>query len=152
MQTGSYSDVLSGARLLLDRNWRQGRTPSGQDYGYTCPDPIKYPDQFFWDSCFHALTWSRIDPAPAMRELRSLAAGQWKTGMIGHTTFWARPVRMARAFTYNLLERRAFQTATIQPPLLGWVWAEVANRAGDARFAEEGRAVIQRLHEGSEEH
>lgn len=141
------SDVLAGARSVLEGNWRQGRTASGLDFGYTCPDSDKYPDQFFWDSCFHALTWSRIDPRRAMRELRSLAAAQQPSGLIGHTIFWHGPVRPARAFTYNLLSRDAFQTATIQPPLLGWIWAEVAERAGDGRFADEGREVIRRFHE-----
>lgn len=143
----SNTDILTGARQLLEGNWRQGRTSSGLDFGYTCPDAVKYPDQFFWDSCFHALAWSRLDPRRAMRELRSLAAAQQSSGMIGHTMFWLGPVRPARAFTYNLLHRRAFQTATIQPPLLGWVWAEVAERSGDGKFADEGREVVRRFHE-----
>jgi hypothetical protein len=142
-----YTDVLSGAKRVLDGNWREGRTAGGLDFGYTCPDAVKYPDQFFWDSCFHALTWSRLDPRRAMRELRSLGVTQHASGMIGHTTFWRGPARPARAFTYNLLHPRDFQTATIQPPLLGWVWAEVAERAGDGRFADEGRAIVQRFHE-----
>src|SRR5256714_8398979 len=82
-----------------------------------------------------------------MQGVRTLGATQQSSGMIGHTIFWQGPVRSARAFTYNLLDRRAFQTATIQPPLLGWVWAEVAERTGDAAFAEEGRAVVQRYHD-----
>ena len=144
---GSYSDVLTGARQVLERNWREGHTTGGLAYGYTCPDPVKYPDQFFWDSCFHALAWSHIDPARAMRELRSLGATVQPSGMIGHTTFWQGPVRPSRALTYNLLQWGAFQTATIQPPLLGWVWAEVAERSGDASFADEGRAVVKRFHD-----
>ena len=143
----SYSDVLMGARRLLEHNWREGQTAGGLVFGYTCPDALKYPDQFFWDSCFHSLAWSRLDPRRAMRELRSLGATQQPSGMIGHTTFWQRPARPSRAFTYNLLSRRAFQTATIQPPLLGWVWAEVAERSGDASFADEGRTIVQRFHE-----
>ena len=143
----SFSDVWSGAKQVLERNWREGRTDDGLVFGYTCPDEAKYPDQFFWDSCFHALAWSRLDPTRAMRELRSLAATQLPSGMIGHTIFWRGPVRASRALTYNLLHPRAFQTATIQPPLLGWVWAEVASRSGDASFADEGRAVVRRLHE-----
>lgn len=143
----SYADILTGARQVLEGNWREGRTSDGRSFGYTCPDADKYPDQFFWDSCFHALAWSRIDPARAMRELRTLGASQQPSGLIGHTTFWNGPARPSRAFTYNLLHRRAFQTSTIQPPLLGWVWAEVAERTGDAAFAEEGRAVVGRLHE-----
>jgi hypothetical protein len=145
-RSDSWSDIFAGAKRVLGDNWREGRTEAGLAYGYTCPDSAKYPDQFFWDSCFHALAWSRIDIARAMKELRSLAAAQQPSGFIGHTTFWHGPVRLARAFTYNLIDRRDFQTATIQPPLLGWVWAEVADRAGDAAFAEEGRAVVERLH------
>jgi hypothetical protein len=147
MPVSSYADVLIGAKQLLEYNWREGRTAGGLDFGYTCPDAEKYPDQFFWDSCFHALAWSRIDPTRAMRELRSLGAAQQSSGLIGHTTFWNGPARASRAFTYNLLHPRAFQTSTIQPPLLGWVWAEVAERAGEAKFAEEGRAVVGRFHE-----
>jgi glycogen debranching enzyme len=142
-----YSDIFAGARQVLQENWREGRNSCGVDFGYTCPDSAKYPDQFFWDSCFHALTWSRFDPDRAMRELRSLAASQQESGLIGHTVFWNGPCRLARSFTYNLLHRNATQTATIQPPLLAWVWAEVADRAGDANFAEEGRAVLSRFHD-----
>jgi len=142
-----YSDIVAGAKGVLESNWREGRNDCGVEFGYTCPDSAKYPDQFFWDSCFHALAWSRIDPARAMRELRTLAASQQSSGLIGHTTFWLGPCRPARAFTYNMIERTAFQTATIQPPLLAYVWAEVAERAGDAAFAEEGRATLSRFHE-----
>jgi hypothetical protein len=132
---------------VLERNWREGRNDCDLEFGYTCPDAEKYPDQFFWDSCFHALAWSRLDPNRAMREVRTLAAAQQPSGLIGHTTFWHGPCRLARAFTYNMLERSAFQTATIQPPLLAWVWAEIAERAGDAAFAEEGRVALSRFHE-----
>ncbi len=142
-----YSEVFAGARSVLERNWREGRTDRGVEFGYTCPDSSKYPDQFFWDSCFHALAWSRFDARRAMRELRTLAAAQQQSGLIGHTTFWHGPCRLMRAFTYNMLDRHAFQTATIQPPLLAWVWAEVAERAGDASFADEGRAALLRFHQ-----
>jgi hypothetical protein len=143
----SFSDIQIAARNVLDANWREGHNDCGLDFGYTCPDPQKYPDQFFWDSCFHALAWSRFDPARAMRELRSLAAGQQPSGLIGHTTFWQGPCRLSRAFTYNLTDRAALQTHTIQPPLLAWVWADVAERAGDASFAEEGLVVCRNFHE-----
>ena len=140
-----YSDIFADARRVLTANWREGRQ-CGVEFGYTCPDRDKYPDQFFWDSCFHALVWSRFDPNRAMRELRTLAAAQQPSGMIGHTTFWHGPCRLSRAFIYNMVDRQAFQTATIQPPLLAWIWAEVADRAGDAKFADEGREALSRYH------
>jgi len=142
-----YSHIFAGAKQVLERNWREGHNDCGLDFAYTCPDADKYPDQFFWDSCFHALAWSRFDPRRAMSELETLVAAQQSSGMIGHTTFWQGPCRLARAFTYNVLDRRAFQTATIQPPLLSWIWAEVAERAGNASFAESGLAALARFHE-----
>src|SRR5262245_48839022 len=90
----ALSDIFAGARKVLDDNWREGRTNSGLTYAYTCPDATKYPDQFFWDSCFHALAWSRLDIKRAMLELRSLAAAQQASGLIGHTIFWNGPVRL----------------------------------------------------------
>jgi hypothetical protein len=141
-----HSDIFAGARHVLEANWREGRN-CDLPFGYTCPDAIKSPDQFFWDSCFHALAWSRFDPRRAMRELRTLVAAQQPSGLIGHTTFWHGPCRLARAFTYNMLDRRAFQTVTIQPPLLAWIWADVAERAGDSEFADEGRRALERFHE-----
>ena len=141
------TDIFAGARRVLEGNWREGRDDRGIEFGYTCPDVRKYPDQFFWDSCFHALAWSRFDPTRAMRELRTLAEAQQPSGMIGHTVFWHGPCRLSRAYTYNMIDHKDRQTATIQPPLLAWMWAEVAERAGDAAFAEEGVEVLTRYHE-----
>jgi hypothetical protein len=132
---------------LLRANWREGRTPDGTEYGYTCPDPVKYPDQFFWDSCLHAVAFSHVDPPRARRELRTLVAAQRPDGLIGHTVFWRGRVRLARAFTYNLMRISDRITATIQPPLLAWAWAEVADRSPDAPgFRAEGLPALRRYH------
>jgi hypothetical protein len=116
-------------------------------FAYTRP-AARYPDQFFWDSCFHAVAWSRIDPRRARAELRSLVAAQQDDGLIGHTIFWRGPVRAMRAPIYNVIERADAATATIQPPLLGWAWEQVAARSSDEPvFAREGIAPVVRLHE-----
>jgi hypothetical protein len=132
---------------LLRANWREGVTPDGVEYGYTCPDPAKYPDQFFWDSCLHTVAFSHVDPARARRELRTLVAAQRPDGLIGHTIFWRGRVRLARAFTYNLIHISDRTTATIQPPLLAWAWAEVADRSPDEPgFRAEGLPALRRYH------
>jgi hypothetical protein len=139
--------LRDAAARLLRANWREGRTPNGTEYGYTRPDPAKYPDQFFWDSCFHAVAWSHIDPSRARAELRTLAAAQRPDGLIGHTVFWGGRVRLERAFSYNLLRRSDRSTATIQPPLLAWAWAEVADRSPDEPgFRREGLPALRRFH------
>ena len=139
--------LRDAAGRMLRANWREGVTRDGLEYGYTRPDRVKYPDQFLWDSCFHAVAWSHIDPARARRELRTLVAAQRPDGLIGHTVFWSGRVRLARAFSYNLVARSDGSTATIQPPLLAWAWAEVADRSpDDPGFRAEGLAPLRRLH------
>ncbi|MEW6583536.1 MAG: hypothetical protein AB1416_12340 [Actinomycetota bacterium] len=135
------------ARAALEAGWREGVTASGVGYRYTRPAP-RYPEQFFWDSCFHAVAWSRLDPARARAELRTLVAAQRPDGLIGHTVFWGRPVRWSRAHLYNVVSRGDGATWTIQPPFLGWAWAEVAARSpDDPGFAAEGIAPIAAFHE-----
>lgn len=135
-------------RAVLEDNTREGRTPDGVAYRYTCPDGEKFPDQFLWDSCLVALAWSRVDVARARDELRTLAAAQDTHGHIGHTVFWQGPVRLQRLIAYNVASRGARATSTIQPPLLGWVWAQVADRCPcDDGFRAEGRRVVRRHHD-----
>ena len=47
-----------------------------------------YPFQWFWDSCFHAIVWSRFDPERAADELRGLLAVQDPGGLVPHVVFW----------------------------------------------------------------
>jgi hypothetical protein len=122
-------------------------TADGVRYAYTRPSRARYPDQFFWDSCLHAVAWSRLDPAHARAELRTLVAAQRPCGLIGHTVFWSGRVRPSRRHVYNVLRGGDRATWTIQPPLLGWAWAEVADRSpDDLGFREEGVAPILRFH------
>jgi hypothetical protein len=138
-------NLRTSARDVLERNHRHGRTPEGVEFAYTRPDNEKYPDQFLWDSCLVALVWSRLDPSRARDELRTLAAAMEPSGHLGHTVFWSGPVRLARLPGYNIRRRRDRSTATIQPPLLGWAWAEVADRSpDDPGFRAEGRSVVRR--------
>jgi len=113
--------VLAEAERVLRQNWREGAA-EGVPYAYTEPSPGRYPWQWYWDSCFHAIAWRRLDSARAERELRSLLAVQRPDGFIGHTIFWSEPLRGMRRLTYNVTSPRTGMTASIQPPLLAWAW------------------------------
>ncbi len=110
------------AETILRQNWRSGER-DGVTYAYTSPSPGRYPWQWYWDSCFAAIVWRRFDPERARAELQTLLAAQRPDGFIGHTIFWDRPVSLTRLPFYNVTSRRAFQTETIQPPLLAWAWS-----------------------------
>ena len=100
------------------------------------PAPSRYPWQWYWDSCFAAIVWRRFDPARARAELESLLAAQRPDGFIGHTIFWDRPVSLDALPFYNVASRDAFQTETIQPPLLAWAWRiAVGDPAEEPRIA-----------------
>ncbi len=107
----------------LRQNWREGtRNSDGTPFAYTCPSPAHYPWQWYWDSCFTAISWRHFDPERSRRELESLLAAQREDGFIGHTIFWNTPLTGRRRFTYNVTSRNAPMTASIQPPVLAWAW------------------------------
>jgi glycogen debranching enzyme len=124
--------VRRDALRILERNWCSGVARDGTPFAYTAPDARKFPAQFYWDSCFHAVAWAALGrPDRARAELRTLLAAQEPDGFIGHTIFWDRRVRLSRAPFYNLRSWRDRMTRTIQPPLLAWAWDIVASASTD---------------------
>src|SRR5947209_5817385 len=120
---GDRRAVHEICEATLRENWREGtRNADGVPIAYTCPSAGHYPWQWYWDSGFTAVSWRHFDRARSRRELESLLAAQRADGFIGHTIFWNTPLRDLRRFTYNVAERRAPSTSTIQPPLLAWSW------------------------------
>ena len=115
--------VRERCQNVLGRNWREGaRCSDGVPFAYTCPSPRHYPWQWYWDSCFTAVSWRHFQPERSRRELESLLAAQREDGFIGHTVFWNEPLTGSRRYTYNVVGPRATMTASIQPPLLAWAW------------------------------
>ena len=142
-EPSALSWIDAAAARVLERNHRRGVTPDGVSYSYTRPDRDKFPAQFYWDSCFHALAWARVDPAPARDELRTLLAVQEPDGFIGHTVFWDAPIRASRRLFYNVHRASDRMTRTIQPPFLALAWEEVARASVDEPgFAGEGVAAL----------
>ncbi len=113
--------ALAEAERILRRNWREGEA-DGVPYAYTEPSPGRYPWQWYWDSCFVAIANRRFEPGRARAELESLLAAQRPDGFIGHTIFWHRRVSGVRRLFYNVADRHARLTESIQPPLLAWAW------------------------------
>jgi hypothetical protein len=126
--------VVAISERVLRGNWLEGEG-HGTRFAYTRPSPGRYPWQWYWDSCFAAIAWRRFDPSRSQRELESLLAAQREDGFIGHTIFWDRPVSLTRLPFYNVASRAAFQTETIQPPLLAWAWrTAVGDPAAEPRI------------------
>jgi hypothetical protein len=115
------SELPAVAERVLRASWAEGER-RGVRYAYTRPSPTRYPWQWYWDSCFTAIAWRRLDRARSRLELETLLAAMRDDGFVGHVVFWDRPISYRRLAYYNVTSRRAEMTATIQPPLLAWAW------------------------------
>ncbi len=120
---------------VLHQNWREGEQ-DGRTYGFSSPSPGRYDWQWYWDSCFHAIIWRRLDAAHSRLELETLLDSS-VGGFIGHITFLGRPLNLERAIRYNVATRHAPNTSTIQPPLLAWAWSlAVGDPSTEPRIVE----------------
>ena len=130
--------LLERAGALLTANTRTA-TLDGRRFTFSVPSGGRYRFQWFWDSCFHAIVWARIDPERAAEEMRSLLAWQRDDGFLPHVVFWDRS--LVPRFSWQWLESRGWgvprTTAMIQPPVL----AQAVEAVGDPLAAEALPAV-----------
>ncbi|HSE96597.1 MAG TPA: hypothetical protein VLD61_11950, partial [Methylomirabilota bacterium] len=135
------AELRWAVEALYRSNRRQGHAEWCQrDYDYVCPSPDTYPFQWFWDSCFNAITLSRLDPPRAVAELRSLLANQSPDGFVSHMTLW--PVddpdpRDAARARLQVNWRTPWLSDSMQPPLLAQALAAVVRQGGESHALRE---------------
>ena len=92
--------------------------------GYAAPNPVAYPWQWLWDSCFHVLVWQAVgDPDRARRELAGLFGPQASSGFVPHVNYVRDPEVHAD------LWGRSGGSSITQPPMYGHAVATLV-RAG----------------------
>ena len=112
---------------LYERNRQRGLAPwCGHEYDFVCPSSGTYPFQWFWDSCFHTVALSHLDPARAQSEMRSLLKNAQPDGFIAHVTFWQREAYLEMLKTYSIAYRTPYLSDCIQPPVLAEAVAAAA--------------------------
>jgi hypothetical protein len=150
---GPDGGLLERAHALLSANSRVGHL-RGEAYRFTVPSADRYPFQWFWDSCFHAVVWARLDLERAMDELRALFAVQTADGLIPHVVFWDRS--LVSRVSWHYLESRGRldlfipgrtprTTAMIQPPVIAQA-VEAIVEAGGAAFVDEALPALERYY------
>jgi hypothetical protein len=74
----SHAELVQSALALLREN----------DVGsFVKPARHQYPHQWNWDAALIAIGLRHVDPAMARRELRTLLAAQWRSGMVPHIIY-----------------------------------------------------------------
>ena len=133
------SAILEGAAALLAANRKKGHDSAfKRSYSYVCPSRFEYQWQWFWDSCFHAIALTHIDPNAAKQELRNLWSVQDGDGFIPHMIFWG--TRLFSSPTGYLQSKPSWRpkmTALIQPPVLAQAALRVADKTQDKDFLRE---------------
>lgn len=124
----------------------------GRSWQYSVPSTRSYPHQWLWDSAFHAIVWSLLEPARGREELRSLFRWQQPNGFIPHIIYW----HPERAY-FHLLPRlecinwgirlgtRPRTSSLIQPPVLASA-VERLVQAGETDFLAEALPTLDRYY------
>jgi glycogen debranching enzyme len=140
--------MRDSVRVLYDRNRQRGRAAwCDRDYDFVCPSMGTYPFQWFWDSCFHAVALSHIDPERARIEVRSLLANAQPDGFVAHVTFWQREKYEDMLATYAIAYRTPYLSDCIQPPLLAEAVQAAARGEGGAAFLAEVLPAVRRYYD-----
>ncbi len=138
LKSGRARAMGDRVQALCERNRQAGHAAwCGLDYDFVSPSGGTYPFQWFWDSGFHAITLSHLDPARAVAELRSLLANQQPDGFVAHVTFWQRERYQALLATYSIAYRTPYLSDCIQPPVLGESLEQVVRRGGGEQALHE---------------
>ena len=119
-------DFEQEVRELLSANRRET-----EGHKYTLPSIDTYPYQWLWDSCFHAIVLSKIEPEMAKEELRSLISKQFKDGMIPHIIYW-QPSELHR-FKWGT----DGTSALTQPPVIATAVWRIYENTSDRGFLRE---------------
>ncbi|MGH7141759.1 MAG: amylo-alpha-1,6-glucosidase [Minisyncoccia bacterium] len=129
-------DIVREAQDLLRKN---RRVTDGHQY--TVPSPEKYPYQWLWDSCFHAIVLASFEPDAGKAELRALLSKQLPDGMVPHIIYWE-PSELIK-YDWGLPG-----TSTLtQPPMLAYAAWELYRRTNDAPFLEELYPGLMRFYQ-----
>jgi hypothetical protein len=135
-------------RAIHEKNRQRGHaTWCDHDYDFSCPSSVTYPFQWFWDSCFNAVTLSHIDIAKAESEIKSLLVNQHEDGFVSHVTFWQRDAFEEMVSTYAIAFRNRYLSDEMQPPLLAEAVDAVAKRGRGVEFINEVLPAVKRFYE-----
>jgi glycogen debranching enzyme len=119
---------------------RENQRMSGT-YHYTLPSAEHYPYQWLWDSCFHAIIYSHLEPELARAEIFSLLSKQFEDGMVPHIIYWTPGI-------LHLFKWGVEGTSSLtQPPMLAYAVWEVHRRAPDEKFLSEVYPRLMRYYE-----
>ena len=111
-------ELRERVHAVLRRHWVD--IPPGG--GYTAPNRVRYPWQWLWDSCFHALIWAELGDDRGLDELAGALGAADTSGCVPHMTYQLDPRHHEEFWG-----RRGASSIT-GPPMYGHALAELHRR------------------------
>ncbi|MGC9670013.1 amylo-alpha-1,6-glucosidase [Planosporangium sp. 12N6] len=134
MNSSPVAAATAAAGGVLRSNLRSGFSAgAGRDFCYTCPSPDTYPFQWAWDSAFHAIALSHVDPSRAQAELESLLSAVTSEGFLPHMLLWQDDLRPHAVDDFRI-RARGWTSTSIAPPVLARSVERVYLATRDRRF------------------
>jgi glycogen debranching enzyme len=146
MNRATREQLTDAARALLLHNRKTGvAATEGRkfDYCYTCPSPGKYPHQWLWDSCFHVIVLSRLDPEAASRELASLFHGMRPNGFLPNMLLWEGTHSPMERLLTSLFASGGTSNIT-QPPVTAFALEALFKNTGEMEFLRRYLPLVKR--------
>lgn len=141
------SDLAAKATELFEKNRKKGTTTLNgvtTDYYYTCPGIERYPHQWLWDSSFHAIVLSHIDPERGQEEIETLLKTQREDGLIPICTLWE-GITSLREYTFIAPYTRGKTQTMTQPPVVALAVEQLYRKTGDKDFLRRTLPGLMRL-------
>lgn len=129
------SSLKEKVQALFDHNHRVGGT-NGRSYDYTCPSPGMYPHQWLWDSSFHAVVLSHIEPERSKREIKTLLSKQAESGLVPCVSIWEKRFP---------LEGVVYATRLTQTPVIPISVETIYEKTHDREFVAEVYPGLKKL-------
>ena len=111
-------ELRERVRAVLRRHWVDV-APGG---GYTAPSRQRYPWQWLWDSCFHALIWAELGDDRGLDELAQALGAADVSGCLPHMVYQLNPRH------HEDLWGRQGASSITGPPMYGHALAELHRR------------------------
>ncbi|MEW6034434.1 MAG: hypothetical protein AB1603_06240 [Chloroflexota bacterium] len=146
--------LRQGVAGMLAGNRVVRRDGSGRAVRYHAPSLVpepslalrgRYPHQWFWDSCAHAVVLSHLDPEMARGELLGLLSAQDEQGFIPHQIFNTGKMHFLDRLLARFYPSR-YGSPYLQPPALAEAVEAVYRREPDLDFLRRVLPAVRRYY------
>lgn len=141
--------VASQALDIFNQNLQRGHSKwRNTDFRFISPANTEYVFQWLWDTAFHAIVLSHLNPAWAKSEITNFLKGQHANGFLPHVIFWQERKWLPHwAFIEsNPWTWRIHTTAITQPPMLAIAAEHILHNSPDSKFAQQVASALVPYH------